>query len=195
MAYPLFVEKGIAGTFYITINQVATAGYITWDNIATMAANGMDIECHTNTHPNLTTLTEAQVLAEYDAVDAAFVAHSLSAPRHTAYPWGTNNANVKTWTATKRDTARGVVAKVVGTNSDKFDLPSIDLTTSSMANFEVIQPMLDYIKANNLALIFLVHSIGLTGDMTAAQFEAIIDYCIAQGIDIITMPELYALMD
>lgn len=193
-AYPLFLQHGCSGTFYITINQVGVAGYVTWSQLQTMFTNGMDLECHTNTHTGMTTLTEAQVYAQYDAVDAAFIAHGLPAPRHTAYPWGSNNANVQTWTATRRDTARGVLYNRVGTNDNKYDLPSIDLTTELQANLLNIVPALEYVKENNQALIFLIHSIDNGTDMKLQQLADIISYARSMNIDILTIPELYALM-
>lgn len=54
-AYPLLKEFGYTGTFFI-ITQFAddnVQGHLTWEQIQEMAANGMSIESHTKTHPNL----------------------------------------------------------------------------------------------------------------------------------------------
>lgn len=193
-ALPLFIKHNISGTFYITINQVGGVGYITWSEIIDMYNKGMDIECHTNTHPNLTALTEAQVLAQYDAVNAAFIAHGIPTPRHTAYPWGANNANVRAWTATRRDSSRGVLYNRLGTNDEKFDLPSIDLTTETQADLVNIVPALEYIKQNKQAIVFLIHSIDIGTDMKLQQLTDIISYARSMNIDILNIVELYNLM-
>jgi peptidoglycan/xylan/chitin deacetylase (PgdA/CDA1 family) len=54
--YPLLKAYHLTGTFYIITGKVGQPGYLTWDQIKEMAANGMEIGAHTITHPYLTKL-------------------------------------------------------------------------------------------------------------------------------------------
>lgn len=54
--YPLLKTYHLSGTFYIITGKVGQPGYLTWDQIKEMAANGMEIGAHTVTHPYLTKL-------------------------------------------------------------------------------------------------------------------------------------------
>ncbi len=62
--YPLLKAHHMTGTFYIITGQVGRPGFLTWDEIKEMAANGMEIGAHTVTHPYLTKLSFIAALQE-----------------------------------------------------------------------------------------------------------------------------------
>jgi peptidoglycan/xylan/chitin deacetylase (PgdA/CDA1 family) len=69
---------------------------------------GWDIQCHTNTHPDLATLTGTQVREQFEAVDAAFAANGLPRATCHAYPYGSFTQSVRDIMFEYRSMARSV---------------------------------------------------------------------------------------
>ena len=195
-AYPVMVDESLVGTVYVVTDLVGTAGYMTWANLQTMQAAGHDIQCHSKTHTNETTLTETQLKNELDAVTSAFTTNSLPAPVHHAYPFGAYSANVKTWVATKRSTGRTTLASAnyfkMTTGGDKFEIPCH--TCDGYTN-AAIKALIDETLVDNTGQVLLFHNVGVTGYKSTADFTEIVQYAKAQGVDIITMSQLFALLD
>jgi peptidoglycan/xylan/chitin deacetylase (PgdA/CDA1 family) len=66
-----------------------------WDKVERCAAQGLTIESHTRTHPDLRTLTPTQAVEECRAADADIERHIGVRPRFMAYPYGAFNAAVR----------------------------------------------------------------------------------------------------
>ena len=56
--------NGLVGTFYITTSWIGSAGYLTRENLNTLAADGNEIGGHSVTHPDLTTVSSSVATAE-----------------------------------------------------------------------------------------------------------------------------------
>ena len=191
VAYEDLVAQGETATFYLITSIIDAVANLTWAQCQAMNAGGMDMQCHSNTHANLTTLNQAQVLAEYQAVNDAFAAHSLPAPRHTSYPAGLTSADVKTWTATMRDTARVVNEGIVNKNSEKMALKTYGMDIST--DYEALKVLITTAKFWRDAVILYGH--GIDGaQIPRAKFNEVIDYAQSIGMDIVTVAELYDLM-
>lgn len=191
VAYEDLVTQGEVGTFYIISNLIGGATALSWVQLQTMYAAGMDIQCHTYDHPYLTSLSEAQVYAEYDNLDAQFVLNSLPEAGHTAYPYGAQNANVKTWTATRRLTARGVGVGYVIPSSDKMALRTYSMDDTT--DYDALKAAMLVGLQNKHAIMIYGHGIG-PEQIPRDRFNEVIDYAQSIGLDIITVSELYALM-
>jgi peptidoglycan/xylan/chitin deacetylase (PgdA/CDA1 family) len=187
---------GIFATFYITTSFITTGppSYMTWANVLTLLADGHDIECHTATHPNLPTLTEAQIIAEYTQVNADFTAHGIPLPLHTAYPNGLFNGYVIRATQTMRLTGRtywwtpyDVVPQERDLMRYNFNCATIDNTPGFV--LESVYNCIDLAMDTKSLLVLLGHA-----SVTNAHLTSIINYAQAAGIDIITIPQLYALL-
>ena len=190
-AYPELLSRGLTATFYIITDKVGTAGYVTWANLQTMAANGMDIQCHTQTSTNMTTLTEAQIITSLTNVNTAFTTNSLASPVHLAYPSGGYNANVITYITSYRSTARIATGNYMGKGVNKYIIPSYIMDTTSKNNNKI---QIDYAVANKRAAAYYGHNVA-TGDqnpISLIDFQELLDYAIASGIDVITISGLYA---
>lgn len=193
---PLLESKGLRGTVYTIGTGIGgPVTFLSWAEIADLITRGHDIQCHSYSHLHLTTLNEAQVLAEYTQHDDLFVAHSLPKRTHTAYPFGENNANVQTWTATLRDSARGTVEGLVELNSNKFALCAYSVSSAAEALMSRVGPILDNAQEKLSAIIFYSHHIDQAGQITSADLVAIINYAQSLGMDIITHSELYDLIN
>ena len=193
---PLCTKKGIKATVYTIGSAIGLAGdtFMTWTEVAALVAAGFDVQCHTYNHLHLGTLSEAEVLSEYTDMDDAYVAHSLAAPTHTAYPFGESTANVRTWTATLRNSARGTTEGKIELATDKFNLPAYSISNTTQVAMSRVGPLLNAIKRDWNAMILYMHGVDGAGDITSAELEAVIDYAQGLGIDIITHSELYALL-
>jgi peptidoglycan/xylan/chitin deacetylase (PgdA/CDA1 family) len=191
LAFEDLVAQGEKATFYLISNIIGTGANLSWAQVQAMNAGGMDIQCHTYDHPSLITLTEAQVYAEYDDLDAQFVAHGIPAAHHTAYPYGGADANVLTWTATRRLTGRMVAEGYVYPYSNKMALWTY--SASSVTDFDVLKAAMLVAQLTKCAI--MVYSHGIDGaTWPRAKFNEVIDYAQSIGMDIITVSELYALM-
>lgn len=201
IAYPILQAQGIAATFYVVTDWFGDPNKMTWANIIAMNVGGMDIQCHSNTHPDFTTLTALQITQQLTDVNNAFIANGLPVPQHLAYPMGAYNANVKLWVSALRQTARTVGAAgsiSIGANYDKYELMAVNIDKQSLSNdLDVILNDLVLCKRNRYARIIYLHGVTVNGGVYSASvsdFNTIIDYAQGLGIDIITMSQLYALM-
>ena len=85
----------VPATYFIDSNNVGKAGYVTWAQIADLAANGNEIAGHTLDHANLPTVTTVEQQRQVCDDRAALLSHGYEA-RNFAYPFGAWNAAVKT---------------------------------------------------------------------------------------------------
>lgn len=99
-------SRGMIGTWFLATDWIdgtmgsgsfleATA--LTWVKVAQMKAWGMDLQSHTKTHSDVTTLTPAQVAAEFTGSKAAIESNiPTQIVSHLAYPYGAWNDTVVT---------------------------------------------------------------------------------------------------
>jgi peptidoglycan/xylan/chitin deacetylase (PgdA/CDA1 family) len=191
--FPIIKAKGIKTTHYLPTDLMGTANnnYLNWKEVQEMYAYGLDMQCHSQTHTDLTSLTQAQVLAEYAAVNAIYETYGIPAPKFTAYPFGTVNANVKTWTATMRLTARvtsGTQPFIKTT--DKMQIPSYAIDGLGDAGVITLKGYMDIARANNSIICLYGHNVDGTG-ITTVRLGTLIDYALLIGVEIVTMSELY----
>lgn len=64
VAFPILKEKGIKGTFFITVNNIGRKGYCDVTQLRKMADEGMEIGSHGLTHQYLNTLSRSEVIRE-----------------------------------------------------------------------------------------------------------------------------------
>ncbi len=203
--FPLCQEKGIAYTGHIT-GDLRFAGVNGWIEAKEMHDAGMDMQCHTYTHPNLTDLTEQEVLDELTDNDNAFIAAGIPAPKHIAYPYGQRNDDVISWVSTLRDS--GILAQqgyqymgVFGANQNKYLLARVGVDGRNMTYLDYYKQIIKFAHDNKLAVGLLIHKLVLTEDELGLNetlkelLEAIVDYAKEIGMDIITLSELYDLLD
>lgn len=108
-SYPIAKARGIPITSYITFADVGVyPKQLTWEQIREMRAAGFGIECHNWIHDRATGMTEAELRANLEAVDAACSAAGLPAPEHHAYVQGSTSTEVQAIMADYRDSARGI---------------------------------------------------------------------------------------
>jgi len=101
IAAPILRRLGLPATFFVASafigsNRVPAwdrhltphPGWMSWDNVRTLAAQGFEIGCHTHNHINLAT-SDVETVRTDLRVSRSRIAEELEAPvRHFAYPFG-----------------------------------------------------------------------------------------------------------
>ncbi len=63
-AYPALVARNMSATFFVTVDWIGKAGYMSWDQLREMKSSGMSVQSHTLTHPFLSELEPAELYTE-----------------------------------------------------------------------------------------------------------------------------------
>ncbi|HVO39054.1 MAG TPA: polysaccharide deacetylase family protein [Spirochaetia bacterium] len=88
-ALPLLKKYGYTATFYIWVAVVGRKHHMTWDEIRELSSDGMQIGCHTITHPYLTRVKKDQTLRREILGAKQIIEERVGVPVTTiAYPFG-----------------------------------------------------------------------------------------------------------
>ena len=89
-AYPILEEFGFKGTFFIPTEFIdfGREGYMNWEQIEEMAANGHRMEPHSRTHPDLRDRRHEFLIWEILGPIETLEAHIGYKPRYFSYPAG-----------------------------------------------------------------------------------------------------------
>ncbi|HEY6771908.1 MAG TPA: polysaccharide deacetylase family protein [Solirubrobacterales bacterium] len=91
-AQPILAEHGMDATFYIITDRVSVRpGVFTWDDIASLFADGNEIGGHTTNHVSLTEETPEEAMAAVCDARQVLLAHGYPQVSF-AYPRGDNDA-------------------------------------------------------------------------------------------------------
>jgi peptidoglycan/xylan/chitin deacetylase (PgdA/CDA1 family) len=100
IAYPILKKYGYPATLFVYTDLiVGSEKTLSWDLIQEMANNGMDIQCHTKTHRNLTKMEQKESFKDYfEAIEKelsvcrTMVKKKLNIDtKYLAYPYGDTN--------------------------------------------------------------------------------------------------------
>jgi peptidoglycan/xylan/chitin deacetylase (PgdA/CDA1 family) len=92
--YHLLRKMHVTATFFIVPGFLGTARYLSWQQVEQMARTGMDIEAHSMTHPDLTTVPAAQQWTEVAQSRRELERRLHRIVRVFAYPYGAYNGSV-----------------------------------------------------------------------------------------------------
>lgn len=127
-AYPILQKYKFTATFFI-ITKVRGGGYMSWDNIRDLDSHGFEIASHSETHPKLTILTDAQKLHNEIVGSKSELELELKHPITTlAYPYYQQNESIR-----KLVEDAGYTAARAGWGSFKNDVNHIFEVTSQEA--------------------------------------------------------------
>lgn len=128
---PALRHVGAVGTFYVIAGRVGTPGYLTWDQLRAMRAEGMEIGNHTTSHPHLPDLALDDEVNEILTCQVA-IASQLGARSTTlAYPYGAFNDST-----VRAARMSGIVAAFTtaeghfATWADRLSIPRINVGAS-----------------------------------------------------------------
>jgi len=192
VAFPVLRAANMPGTFYIISGSVGNGKhYMTRDEILALQAAGEEIGAHTETHPDLRTVSPAQVQTEVDGSVAALKAMGIQSVTTFAYPYGGYNS---TTDAIVRQS--GLLA--ARTTDGDIDFPESDRyllkaqVIQSDTTVAQIEQWVDAALQHKEWLILVFHQIGEPaggGDsytMTKENFQAVINYLKQVRVPIVT---------
>jgi peptidoglycan/xylan/chitin deacetylase (PgdA/CDA1 family) len=94
VAFPLLKEYGLTGTFFVITGSVGREGQMSWEQLQEMAAQGMSIQSHTVSHPDLRGVSASKL--ESELVDSRqAIAEAIGEPSYVlCYPAGAYDSRV-----------------------------------------------------------------------------------------------------
>ncbi|WP_292469372.1 polysaccharide deacetylase family protein, partial [Methanolobus sp.] len=194
IVYPELQARNMRSTHYIIASMVgADSTRMTWNDMEEMYAHGFDMECHSNTHPELID-PSTNVSDEMLKVNEAFEANGLPAPKHTAYPFGEYNDDVISIVSQYRNSGRVVswgdnASYPIESLKKPYELPCYP------TDFNNTITEIDKAIAGNYTLILGFHQISEsrsgTYEMSISEFVSILDYIQSKSIPTQTISEYY----
>lgn len=93
-AFPIVTKFGFTATIFMVTNYINEEGFLSWQQLKELVANGWEIEGHTANHPYLTKMDPSTVLSELRS-SKELLEKELGRPvNFFAYPYGALNTNV-----------------------------------------------------------------------------------------------------
>ncbi len=197
-AFPLMQARNITGTFYIPTANFTTDNYnkITPAELLQMQNAGNEIGSHSVTHPDFTTLTEAQIRQECANSKATLQSYGLTV-NNFAYPYGVGNLTYANSIVSQYyRSARIVYFSPMTISNASFQLTAF-LAESQGANYTNLLPklkmMVDHTANNNLWTVFYIHNVStlndsvINGGISTDDFTSFLNYAKASGAQILTV--------
>jgi peptidoglycan/xylan/chitin deacetylase (PgdA/CDA1 family) len=171
-AYPLLQQYGIPATFNIISGELTDQpDYMSLTQVKTLLNSGNEIASHSVTHPDLTTLTQAQMVQEMQQSQATLQNALGIAVTDFAYPFGAYNTNTLTVGKQYYQSQRTVNA---GYNTkDNLDLTQLKIyEVDSNISQAQVQGWINGAIAQKSWLILVYHEIAVTPtDPTDALYD------------------------
>lgn len=198
-AFAYCQARGINATLYMISGDIGGAGKVSAEQLTVMHNNGWDIGNHSTSATDLTTLTQEQAQTALAGCKTALDALGLSrSSAHVAYPSGGYNDTVRA-----AMTAEGMLTGRTVHLAPSPTLPLIDPYTietkvvKADVSLATAKGYIDTAISHGTICSLLFHDI-VDADVddyewSTANFQALIDYIIAQQITPLTISQLYAL--
>jgi peptidoglycan/xylan/chitin deacetylase (PgdA/CDA1 family) len=93
---PVLKQYGFKAIQFAVSGWVNNPGYLTSAQLQSLATEGYDIQNHTQTHSDLSTLTYADAFAEVSSTDSFITSVTGKKPEFFAYPYGRTDATAQT---------------------------------------------------------------------------------------------------
>lgn len=129
VGWPRIKAAGYPLTIFVATEPVdhGTRGYLTWDQIRKLVADGVTIGAHSESHPHMAKLTPEQATAEFERANARFKAELGFVPKLFAYPYGEANAETIKAASRAYDAAFGQHSGVITAADNRYFLPRFAL--------------------------------------------------------------------
>lgn len=93
-ALPLLISHHMVATFFPPSSWIGQSGNLTWDDLRALEKAGMEIGGHTETHPHLFGLSDAELTQEIAGDKTALEKQLGISVTSFAYPYGEENADI-----------------------------------------------------------------------------------------------------
>ena len=193
-------QHKVRGTMFVISDLIDGLNFCTQAQILDMYSAGWTIGNHTDTTDALDTMSEAEQELAIRTCDNVLSTMGIGECRmHVAYPGGAHNDD----TLTAMANLGFYTGRTVHTSTKEEKLPMeyphhlyVIGSTSPTVSLATAQGWIDLIKTRQIAGIIFVHGLSAApagGEWYIDRFQALVDYCIAQGVPIITMHDLHRL--
>lgn len=201
--YDQMRRRGWSWTAYVIGDRVGKenlrGAYGDWGQLERMAQNGVDIQCHTFTHPNLADLTPTQVAEEMNKNADRLMRRGFAKPEHLALPFGGWNQESLNEALKHRKTVRNTGNVASGWNTyeevKQGFLKGMRADIKDANYFETVKEAIDNNKSNKGVLVLYHHEImkAMTPDykVMLGYLIKLHDYIEKQGVSVMTMSEAY----
>jgi peptidoglycan/xylan/chitin deacetylase (PgdA/CDA1 family) len=191
-ALPLLQARGMPGVFYIITSKVGTPSYLSVAQLQAMQNSGSEIDSHSVTHPDFTTISYSQIQQECSVSQSALRSWGLSA-NNFAYPNAARNTYTDSIVTQYYRTPRwGYVGPyVVSYPTSQSLLPAMDGSVSYSADTSFV----DQIYSANGWGIIVFHDVspspaGISQNhIDTNSFASFLDYVRAKGVAVITIDQ------
>jgi peptidoglycan/xylan/chitin deacetylase (PgdA/CDA1 family) len=156
VARAIFAEQGVVACSAITTDWINKPGYLTAEQIIGLRDAGWEIMAHTATHPNLRSLSSAQVEAELSRSKAALDDLGPGV-KNLVYPYNKSTEMVRAVASRYYRSGRGGTNAVNGAVIDPYDLKSYS-TKHDLARME---RYIDRAYAGRSWIIFYQHQVDM----------------------------------
>lgn len=197
---PLLKKYNFGGTFYICEFPPCfpdTTKFMTWDKIAELNREGLEVGNHTKSHALLTKISQSQIIEELDYIDNKCKEYGIPKPETFAYPaYYRDSASI----ATLRE--HGVkLARIGGdmhydpTKDHPLLVPSASITSVSDKE---IQELIDTATDGKI-LVITLHGVPDIQhphvSIDVERFVRLLDYLQKQNCTVISMSGLLKYID
>lgn len=200
-ARPALNARNIDATYALVTNALAQGwgGYMTTAQVQTLVAEGNDIASHTLTHPDLTTLSAAQLTSELQDSQAWLMSNlGLPAVPNFVVPYGRYDSTVQGAIRQSYASSRTVNAGRNFRDTLVYELRGNDVHRA--VTVSTVRGWIDQAIAEKSWLILVFHEF-VDGTPTrdteyrTANFAAILDYVRTRGARTVTLAEGVAMME
>lgn len=195
-ALPIFQKYGEVGSFFPVVGAIENNEdwIVTWPQLLKFKEAGWEIGSHTMTHPDLRTLTDAEVDNELKNSKTILANHGIDV-KTLAFPYGDYNARVLDYTTRYYENSREFGANALnGIDCNRY-LITIKEVSATTPPEEAIAWIADAVQQKKW-LVLVLHEIvtGTPGDYqyNAADLERIVAYVATNKIPAPTIQQAMA---
>ncbi|MCM3783683.1 polysaccharide deacetylase family protein [Neobacillus mesonae] len=191
---PIADAKGIKVTLGAVTDNVGTSGKLNLEQLKRLQNEGYEIVSHTKTHPNLNSLTEAQLEVEFGDSYKWLVNNGFGGANTVVYPYGIEQTSLLVKKVARKYYEYGIDNKA-SLNISPMDSFFVGRTDSDYATLTSLRSRLDTAIAQNGLLVVLTHSwrpegdINSTGTFSVEKISQFIDYAKSKNVPIMTFGE------
>jgi peptidoglycan/xylan/chitin deacetylase (PgdA/CDA1 family) len=156
VARDIFAEQGAVACSAITTDWIDSPGHLTAEQITGLKDAGWEIMAHTATHPNLRSISSAQVEVELSRSKTTLEGLGLSV-KNLVYPYNKSNERVRTVARHYYRSGRGGTNAVNGADVDPYALKSYSIK-HDLAGME---RSIDRAYAGGSWIIFYQHQVDI----------------------------------
>lgn len=189
---PLVNTYNIPFTSAVITSRVGTdSRSMTESQLQEISKAGVELICHTHTHPQFNDLTDSQIEAECKLSkkwlnDRGYEGNIL------AYAYGSPNANtrkiVRRYFDCALDVAKGTATGLLAPPLNTFNLQRTRFNEAGVnQDLDALKAHVNNAISNNCWIVFIIHS--HYSNFSASVLEELIKYCKNSNVDIVTMRE------